>query len=83
MVDGLPANIGIGIVLPIRSSSVATGVPVLPCTGTAPVAVGAAEWRIPSKMFVNRKYEVDCQKRFPVVQTDSMCQVASVCRGLA
>ena len=26
---------------------------------------------------------VDLQKRFPVIQIDSMCQVASVCRSLA
>ena len=30
MVDGLPANVGIGVVVPIRSSPLATGVPVLP-----------------------------------------------------
>ena len=29
MVDGLPADIGIGVVLPIRSSPLATGRPVL------------------------------------------------------
>ena len=27
--------------------------------------------------------DVDLQKRFPVIQIDSMCQVASVCRSLA
>ena len=36
MVDGLPADIGIGVVLPMRSPSLATGLPVLPCTGIAP-----------------------------------------------
>ena len=41
MVDGAPANIGIGFVFPILSSSLATGVPALPCTGNAPVALGA------------------------------------------
>ena len=46
-VDGLPANIGIGVVLPILSSSLTTSVPVPPCTETAPVALRAAEWRIP------------------------------------
>ena len=35
MVDHLLADIGIGVVLPILSSPLATGVPVLPCTGTA------------------------------------------------
>ena len=32
MVDGLPANVGIGIVLSIRSSPFATSLPVLLCT---------------------------------------------------
>ena len=32
---------------------------------------------------MNRTMGVDCQKRFPVVQTNSMYQVASVFRGLA
>ena len=40
MVDNQLANVGIGIVFPIRSSSLATGVPVLVSTGTSPVAVG-------------------------------------------
>ena len=31
---------------------------------------------------MNRILSVDCQN-VPVVQTDSKCQVASVCRGLA
>ena len=30
MVDGLPVNVGIGVVVPICSSPLATGVPVLP-----------------------------------------------------
>ena len=38
MVNGLLANVGIGIVLPIRSSSLATGAPV--GTGTSPAALG-------------------------------------------
>ena len=43
MVDSLAANVGIGSVLPVLSSSLATGVPVPPCTGTAPAALGAVE----------------------------------------
>ena len=43
MVDGLLSDIGIVVVLPIRSSPLATSVPVLHCTGTAPVALGVAE----------------------------------------
>ena len=33
MVDGLLADIGIGVVFPIRSSPLATGRSVLTCTG--------------------------------------------------
>ena len=40
MVHGLLATVGIGIVFPIRSSSLATGAPVLMSTGTSPAAVG-------------------------------------------
>ena len=39
MVDGLLAAIGIGVVLPIRSSPLATGVPVLSCTVIASVTL--------------------------------------------
>ena len=39
MVDGLPANIGIGIVLPNRSSPLATGLPLFLCTGIPLVAL--------------------------------------------
>ena len=43
MIDGLLSDIGIAAVLPIRSSPLATGVPVLPCTGITPVALGVVE----------------------------------------
>ena len=43
MVDGLLSDIGIVIVLPIRSSPLATGCPVLTCTGIAPEALGVVE----------------------------------------
>ena len=39
IVDGLPADVGIGIVLPIRSSHLATGLPALLCIGIPPVAL--------------------------------------------
>ena len=42
MVDGLLANVGIGIVLPIRSSSLPTGAPVQIRTRNSPVALGVA-----------------------------------------
>ena len=42
MVDGQHANVVIRIVFPIRSSSLATGVPVFVSTGTSPVALGIA-----------------------------------------
>ena len=43
MNDGLLADMGIGFVLPIRSSPLATGHPVLTCTGIEPVALGFVE----------------------------------------
>ena len=43
MVDGLLSDIGIAVVLPIRSSPPATSVPALPCTGTEPVELGVVE----------------------------------------
>ena len=43
VVDGLPSDIGIVVVLPIRSSPLATSVPVLTCIGIAPVALGFEE----------------------------------------
>ena len=42
MVGGLLANVGIGIVFPIRSSSLATGLPVLTNAGASPAALGVA-----------------------------------------
>ena len=61
-VSGLLANIGIGIVLPILSSSLATGLPSLDLV-----------------FVMTRVSNVDLEKRFRVVQMDSMFQVASVC----
>ena len=52
MVGGLLANVGMGIVLPTRSSPLA----------------------------MTQVSNVDLQKRFPVIQVDSMFQEASVCR---
>ena len=43
LVDGLLPDSGIVVVFPIRSSPLATGCPVLPCTGTAPEALGVVE----------------------------------------
>ena len=43
MVDGPLADIGTGVVLPIRSSPLGTGRPVLTCTGIAPFALGLVE----------------------------------------
>ena len=42
MVDDLPANVGIGIVLPIRSSSLAPSLFVLINAGASPAALGVA-----------------------------------------
>ena len=67
IVDGLLSDIGIVVVLPLRSSNLATGLPVLLCTGIPPVALWLVEWRIPWRVSVmNRTLDVDCQKRFPV-----------------
>ena len=43
VVDGLLANVGIGIVPLLRSSSLVTRVPVPICTGTDPVATRVVE----------------------------------------
>ena len=68
----LLANIGIGMVFPIRSSSLATSVPILTCTGNAPVALGAAKWKFFDKVsLIYRISSVECQKSFHVVLTDS------------
>ena len=40
MVDGLLSNVGIGIVLSILSSSLATSLPVLIGAGASPAALG-------------------------------------------
>ena len=47
MVGGLRAIVGIGIVLPIRSSSLATSLPVLMSAGASPVALGVISGRSP------------------------------------
>ena len=65
MVDGLPAVIGIGVAPPSRSSPLATGLPAVTCTGIAPVA-------LLMRCVMNRTWNVDYQKRFPVIQTISM-----------
>ena len=77
-VDGLLAVIGIGVVLPSRSSLLATSVSVLTCTGFAPVALGdsKSEEFLEKVSVMNRTQSVDCQKRFTMFQTNSMYQVA-------
>ena len=84
MVDGLLANVGIEIVLPVSSSSPAA-------RALCKYALEPHLWPLVSKIdefldkvfVMTRMSNVDLQKRFPVVQIDSMCQVASVCRRLA
>ena len=77
MFDGLPANIGIGTVLPIRSYlSQQVSLYISP--------LGSHLWHFDSlseeffdkTSVMNRACDVDCQKRFPVSQTNSMYQVA-------
>ena len=43
MVHSLLSDIGIVVVLPIRSSPLATSCPVPTCTGTAPVTLGESQ----------------------------------------
>ena len=77
MVDGLLSDIGIVVVLPFRSSPLATGCSVLTSTWSRRVK------NLDKVSVMNRTKDVDCQKRFPVVQTNFMYQVASVGRSLA
>ena len=79
------ANVGIGLVALVRSSSLAAGVPVPICTGTDPVAPGVAEWWIRWWWFRDESNVEDwlTKKRFPVIPMYSMCQEAGVCRGSA
>ena len=83
--EGLRANFGIGIAFPTRSSSLATSAPVLMSNGTSPGTLGVSQTdEFLDRMFVMTQVSnVDLQKRFPVIQIDSMCQVASICRSLA
>ena len=65
MVDGQLANVGIGIVLPIRASFLATGAPVLTCTETSPVVSQIDEFC--DKVFICDDSRVDrgfAKKRF-------------------
>ena len=52
MDDGLLANVGIGIVFPIRSSSRATSAPVLMSTGTSLAAFGVTKDEFLERVFV-------------------------------
>ena len=60
-VDGLLADIGTGVVLEIRSSPLATGRPVLTCTGIEPVALGFVENFLDKVPVLNRTQIVDSQ----------------------
>ena len=66
MVDGLLSDIGIVVVLPIRSSPLATGRPVLTCTGTAPVALGVDKGRgLPNTFpYVPNKFHVSARRHW-------------------
>ena len=82
MVDGLPADIGIGVVLQLRSSLLATSLPVLTCTGIPPVALCSYSEEFLDKVSVmNRLLLVDCQKSFPTSQSNSVYQIAGFGRG--
>ena len=82
MVDGLLADIGIGVVLPIRSSLLARSRPVPTCHWDS--TCGTWIRRVKNSLIrsvMNRTQDVDCQKRFPVFQTSSMYQMACFGRG--
>ena len=84
MVDGLPADVGIGIVLPICSSPLATGLPVLLCNGIPPVALWFVEWRIPSwGVCDGSNIRRGLPKHFPMYQANSMYQISDFGRGSA
>ena len=67
MVDGLPVNIGIGIVLPIRSSLLTTGLLYFSALGFHLFHFHSLSEEFLDKTAVmNRACDVDCQQRFPV-----------------
>ena len=82
MVDCILAKIGIGIVLPVISSLFATNFPELLWTGFHLWHFDSLTEEFLDKISVmDRALHVDCQKRFPVSPTNSMCQNASFGRG--
>ena len=85
MVDGLLANVGIGIVPLIRSSYLAKEVPVQSLVEKI-LSLSLCRTKVNSLMMILGR--VKCRKLIPknifhVIQTYSMCQVTSVCRGSA
>ena len=85
VVDGLLANVGIGIVPLFRSSSFAKELPVPIACGTDSFSlwVSCDGEFLDDDFETNQMKKIDYQKRFPVFQTPSMYQMANVCRGSA
>ena len=82
MADGLLAKLDNEIVPLSCSSLFATSLPILSRTGFPPVALLIPRVKNSlMKSVMNRLLHVDCQKRFPVSQTNSMYQVAGFGRG--
>ena len=79
MVDGLLADIGICVVLPICSSPLATGLSAL--ESDLWHLDSLSEEFLDKVSVMTQMSTVDLQERFPVSQTDSMYQMACFGRG--
>ena len=76
MVDGLVAHVGVGIVPLIRSSSLATRVPVPICTGTAALTGCCIElvlFFFQQNRYFWRKRAKICAKRFSLEELCEKC----------
>ena len=85
IVDGLPANVGTGIVPLFCLSSLVNKVPVPSACGTGPCSFcGARKGEfLGDDLGVDQTWKIDYLKHFPVIQMYSLCQEAIVSRGSA
>ena len=84
LIDGLLANLGVGIVSLLCSWHLTTGLPVLGCIESPIVALGFQEWNIPQEGVDTQSIGAGgLAKRFPMCQASSMHQVAGFGRGSA
>ena len=85
IVDGLPANVGIGIV-PLFCLSSLVQKRICPCSLWNWPSFSLWCARVNSLKMIsgwNKRRKLITKKRFPVIQMYSMCQEACVCRGSA